>query len=465
MAKTHKPKVTLWDQNGDENAERSRATMWDVPRFAEAHRYQIVIVENVVEATRWEPFDAWLSAMHAYGYDHRLVFMNSMIAHPTPQSRDRMYAVFWRKGNTPPDLDFRASAVCPEHGNVQAIQTWKSPTRHVGKYRTQYTYRCPIDGLQALPYAWPAAAAIDWSIPAQRIGDRAKPLATATMERIRAGLERYGPAAIVQASGHTFERPGYYRTWPMWHPLGTQATTVQHGLVVDTAYATRGDPADRVNPTTEPIKTQTTAFTQGVLVNVLRSQAEAAQKIRPTSEPMPTATGRAEQGLLVTLRGGSPSHHDSTVRPDTEPIGTVSAEGNHHGLLMRNYQGGAEMSQPVEAPTGTITAIDHHSLIMPFLTDYHGQGKAAPVIEPHRTVDTRDRYNLVTPEQAIEDCGFRMLEPHEIGAAMAFPDSYIVHGSKRDRVRQYGNAVTPPVMSLILERAIASLSGMQEKAS
>jgi DNA (cytosine-5)-methyltransferase 1 len=32
----------------DAAAERSRATMWDVPRFAETHRYQAVVVENVV---------------------------------------------------------------------------------------------------------------------------------------------------------------------------------------------------------------------------------------------------------------------------------------------------------------------------------------------------------------------------------------------------------------------------------
>ncbi|EUA32501.1 putative c-5 cytosine-specific DNA methylase [Mycobacterium xenopi 3993] len=37
----------------DAAAERSRATMWDVPRFAEAHRYQAVIVENVVDAWHW----------------------------------------------------------------------------------------------------------------------------------------------------------------------------------------------------------------------------------------------------------------------------------------------------------------------------------------------------------------------------------------------------------------------------
>lgn len=43
---------TLWDAP-DPKAERSRATMWDVPRFAEQMRYAAVVVENVVEATKW----------------------------------------------------------------------------------------------------------------------------------------------------------------------------------------------------------------------------------------------------------------------------------------------------------------------------------------------------------------------------------------------------------------------------
>jgi DNA (cytosine-5)-methyltransferase 1 len=82
----------------DPGDERSRATMWDVCRFAEAHHYKIIIVENVVEARHWAPFPAWLHAMDLLGYSHQLVYLNSMFAHPTPQSRDRMYIVFWKKG-------------------------------------------------------------------------------------------------------------------------------------------------------------------------------------------------------------------------------------------------------------------------------------------------------------------------------------------------------------------------------
>ena len=38
----------------------------------------------------------------------------------------------------------------------------------------------------------------------------------------------------------------------------------------------------------------------------------------------------------------------------------------------------------------------------------------------------------------------RMLEPHEIAAGMSFPSTYRWQGTKRERVRLAGNAVTPP---------------------
>jgi hypothetical protein len=44
-----------------------------------------------------------------------------------------------------------------------------------------------------------------------------------------------------------------------------------------------------------------------------------------------------------------------------------------------------------------------------------------------------------------------MLEPYKIAAAMAFdPDYKVVVRSKRDKVRLYGNAVTPPVAEIII---------------
>ncbi|MDP9387013.1 MAG: DNA cytosine methyltransferase, partial [Actinomycetota bacterium] len=42
--------------------------------------------------------------------------------------------------------------------------------------------------------------------------------------------------------------------------------------------------------------------------------------------------------------------------------------------------------------------------------------------------------------------------------AMAFPDDYKVTGNKRQRVRQYGNAVTPPVTAMLTARVAAALA-------
>ena len=58
----------------------------------------------------------------------------------------------------------------------------------------------------------------------------------------------------------------------------------------------------------------------------------------------------------------------------------------------------------------------------------------------------------------MEDCTFRMLAVHEIQAAMAFTPHYVLTGTKRDRVRQLGNAVTPPAAEWLIRAATASLA-------
>src|SRR5690606_20009865 len=112
------------------------------------------------------------------GYHHEVVFINSMHAwamgEPAPQSRDRFYAVFWRKGNPRPDLQRiqRPPATCPEHGRVEAIKNWKAG-RRAGRFRSQYTFRCPdvsCRGREVTPDWVPASSIIDWSDLGTRIG-------------------------------------------------------------------------------------------------------------------------------------------------------------------------------------------------------------------------------------------------------------------------------------------------------
>src|SRR5690606_10849565 len=140
-------------------------------------------------------YTAWLAAMTSLGYAHQEVFLNSAYAQaggpPAPQSRDRIYVVFWRQGNRRADLAKWTSprAWCPHCQEVIAArQTWKRPERPYGRYRAQYVYACPRCYATVEPGWLPAAAAIDWSLPGERIADRKRPLAEKTRRRIAAGI-------------------------------------------------------------------------------------------------------------------------------------------------------------------------------------------------------------------------------------------------------------------------------------
>lgn len=370
----------------DPAEERSRATMWDVPRFAEYHRYNAIVVENVVDARQWVTWEAWLHAMRLLGYEHQIVYFNSMFAIPTPQSRDRMYVVFWRKGNHAPDLDFHPRAWCERcRQQVDSVQAWKRPGRRWGRYGAQYVYCCPQCGSEVQPHCTPAASAIDWSLPAPRIGDRNRPLKKKTLDRIRAGLEKYGRADLLVG----MYSPGWTR--PTSEPTGTITTQDHHALLVQLAYGS-GD------------------------------------RCRHTSQEMPTQTTRQDTALvvppfMVDLRG------ENAPRRVGDAISTVCASGNHHALIMPYYSTG--VAKPTGEPIPTVTTTDRHALIAP----------------PFLPGDT----------PSVEDCGFRMLQPHEIQAAMAFPATYQVLGNKREKVRQLGNAVTPPVMEMLVERIVQAL--------
>lgn len=363
--------------------------MWDVPRFAEVHQYSAVIVENVVDAWHWVPFRAWLMAMDSLGYDHHIVMLNSMHAHGfgvgAPQSRDRMYVVFWRKGNRRPDLERvnRPNAVCPECGPVAAMQSFKKPDSSWGRYRAQYVYRCPnVQCRNAVvePLFRPAADIIDWTLEGTRIGDRAKPLAAKTMARIQAGIDRYWAPLLVPVEGRE----------------GKQA-----------------------QPVSAPSRTMTT---------------------RNETGPISTRTTRETDGLafIAELRGGGSKH-----RPVSDPLCTVTASGNHHGLVTTYYGKGA--AQTTDDALPTVTTVEKHALLMRNNTG--GAEMSTPVTEPARTVTTSGHQSLLDanrPTVDIDDVRFRMLEPREIIAAMDFPESYVVLGNRREQVRMAGNAVTPP---------------------
>jgi DNA (cytosine-5)-methyltransferase 1 len=65
-------------------------------------------------------------------------------------------------------------------------------------------------------------------------------------------------------------------------------------------------------------------------------------------------------------------------------------------------------------------------------------------------------------DQDIDDCRFRMFGLGEIANAMQMAEhtdgqEYVVTGNKRERMAQYGNAVTPPAMRILVDRVAAAL--------
>jgi DNA (cytosine-5)-methyltransferase 1 len=477
--------------------------MWDVPRFAEFHKYNIIIAENVVEVLRWSLFQDWLRVMDTLGYAHKIVCLNSMFCHPTPQSRDRVYIVFWKKGNRAPDLDFRPAARCYRcEKEVRARQTWKNG-RTVGKYRTQYVYTCPACRHEVQPYYFAALNALDLSLPAQRIGDRVRPLRPRTLERIKFGLEKYGNRALLVTTNQTNRLGGRVRTVmdPGFTQPGCNVTGfLRPAFLVEVANTHSN--ARGIKGLDDPHPAQTTQ-TSSALVNLpFLTTAGSRDSAAGAIDAMPTQTGSerlavAGAPFFATLHGKSKAHAGS------DPMSTVASSGAHQGLVvppasvvtlrehstpaalddslttvctggghmlvqgaalltMRDSRGVGYLLRELDRAMGTqVGSCTQDALIskVPFIASAYRTHNVSPADHPVPTVSTVDRHALVSPGEEIdvEDCYFRMLQPDEIGAAMAFPGDYIVLGNKRDKVKQFGNAVTPPAMEWLIGQAAASL--------
>ena len=154
-------------------------------------------------------------------------------------------------------------------------------------------------------------------------------------------------------------------------------------------------------------------------------------------------TTRSETGLafIAELRGGGSKH-----RPVSDPLCTVVANGNHHGLVTTFYGKGG--SQPTSSALPTVMAVEKHALLM---RNNSSKGDGAEMVTPAseavRTVTTKGHQSLLSADRPTidpNDVLFRMLEPREIAAAMDFPTDYRILGNRREQVRQAGNAVTPP---------------------
>lgn len=463
-----KAQIDLFDSGKlDPAAERSRATMWDVPRFAEYHQYQFIVVENVVDARKWVMWDAWLMAMHCLGYQHRCVYHNSQHHHPTPQSRDRMYVVFWKKGNRAPDLEYKPDAWCINCSlNVNAFQSWRNPEKKFGKYKQQYDYRCPQCHAIVEPYYYAAFNCIDWTDIGTRIGDRQKPLSPNTIRRIEYGLKKYGTTPIIFHRAYSDHARGVVR--PVTDRAFTQTTLPTQAIavpfIVNDQHSTGID--CRVKMGHEPLSTIPTVH-QMKLVTPFIIKGEHTMRegyARAVGEPCQTQTVR--QSMAMVIPWIIEMNRTGEAKTADHPTATITAGGINHAILASPIvvtARGQSMAHSSIHPLTTQSQMINHGIVTnesfnSFISYYYGNHQASGINESLGSCTTRDRHQLLTyKEPAVEDCYYRMLKPHEIQAAMAFDTDYVILGSGKDKVKQLGNAVTPPVMTWLIERCIESL--------
>ena len=286
-----------------------------------------------------------------------------------------------------------------------------------------------------LPYRT-AAECIDWSIPAQSIFERDKPLAENTMRRIARGIRKFvveNPEPFIVPIGYG-ERDGQApRVNSIDRPLGTVVTSGKHYLVAPTLIQYHSETAKdevRGQELTEPLMTQDTSNRYALAVaHIMKNYGGGYNGAGSAADaPLDTVTAKDHNSLVTA-----------------------------HIMTMRNNMDG----QPIDEPLTTVSCSGaHHAEVQAFLVKYFSTGAAKSVNEPLDTVTTKDRFALVTihgEEYMITDIKMRMLQPRELFNAQGFPSDYIIdHDAdghlypKSKQVARCGNAVTPQVPAALV---------------
>ena len=321
-----------------------------------------------------------------------------------------------------------------------------------------------------LPYRT-AAECIDWSIPAQSIFKRKKPLAENTLRRIARGIQKFvidNPEPFIVTVNHSGEG---FRGQSTDDPLGIITSKNGYGVVTPTivpiGYGEREGQAPRVNKVDEPLGTVVSSgkhyLVAPTLVQYHSETAKDEVRGQELTEPLMTqdTSNRYALSCAHIMKNYAGGYTGAGSKAD-EPLGTVTAKDHNslvtaHIMTMRNNMDG----QPIDEPLTTVSCSGaHHAEVQAFLVKYFSTGTAKSVNEPLDTVTTKDRFALVTihgEEYIITDIRMRMLQPRELFNAQGFPHDYIIDTDadgkpypKSKQVARCGNAVTPPVPAALV---------------
>lgn len=342
-----------------------RGLAWVAIRWAATVRPRVIMLENVEEFQTWGPllqnnmpdpkqkgrtFRAFVNAFRRLGYE---VDFREIVAcdYGAPTKRKRFFLIARRDGQ---QIEWPE----PTHGDP------KSEAVRSGKLKPWRT----------------AAEIINWSLPCRSIFGRKRPLAENTMRRIARGLFKFvidNPDPFVIKVNHKGE--GF-----------------------------RGQDID------EPFQTVTAKNGWGVVTPIISRQFGKSVGSKAT-DPLATITagggGKSQLVSAVLVGAGGPAYMGKPASVD-EPLGTVVVE-NHRAMVsafitkFRTGATGSAMTEPLHTitsgagskrPAGAAHAM---GMVAANLVKYHGAKSETDTRgqipdEPLRTVDTSNRYGLVT---------------------------------------------------------------------
>ena len=518
LSRNHQEEVSLLGPfDPKQGIGRSRATVYCPMRFASTlPNLTTIIMEQVVDMVRQaKDFARYVAEWDALGWRVQAVCANSAIWGAAPQSRDRLYLLLTRKSVPRPDTEFRPMCRCLRcDADVFGIQTWKDKALKrataagpVGKYgpRTgQYYYTCPTCSKRSnrtvvAPYIIPAAAAIEWHIRGTRIGDRADPLAPATMRRVETGLTRHYLEHLTRLS--RLNDPKRDQPVPVWMPYPTQTGRQDMALVSPPAEAMQITLRNHLDtaPISDPWRTvcgsgnhlgllsPAAQWPSGMLVQAAGHTFERPPYARAWSAdgPSPVISGTLDKAVVTPPAGEEPpipgeafavanfgTTRGGHVREMTEqPIGTLTGGGQYgisqqsvlrlprQAVIASYYSASAVIADSDLDPFRTQTGVDRHALIEPpsgerTLLD----GRPLQPAEGELPYSVQDaEFRMITPEECARVMGIHQrLVPNSDGTFSVVP--YRLIGNKRDRVRLAGNSLTPGVEAELLDRALVAQS-------
>ena len=439
--------------------DQQRMSGWHVVRWATELSIDRLLLENVPEFVKWGPVDpetgrpikeregeyfrAFVAALKGIGYKRVEWRVVNCADFGDATTRQRLLIMAWKS---------------------DAALPWPKPTHARG-------------GRGGLKQWRAAREIIDWSRPGKSIFDRKRPLAPKTIARIAAGIVKFGwPAPFLVVLRQHCDARGIDLPVPTVTAGGTHIGLAQPFIL---GQHFRRDPRS----VEDPAPTVTTIARVGVVEPFIATVAHGTdprerephgRRCRSLDQPLQTihAGGNkfavVEPFVLSNQGGGAPRAVDQPVPGIVNKIG--------HALIAPYYgSGSGESCTSVDVPLPTATTKARFGLVMPssnrartvddplptlttakrgelaFITASFGERKGqAPRIhsldEPTPTICAAGRTNLVEAADGAReyDILFRMLEPHELAAAMSISTAdrpYHFTGNKTEVVRQIGQAV------------------------